>query len=156
MLSNEDRIKKAGNRPGSLKAVHRAMLRRCNNESCDNFHRYGGRGVQVCQEWYSFPLFREWAMANGFRPGLWLDRQKNDIGYQPDNCRFVTPSENNRNRPCCKLNAESVAAIKSRISSGEKLNVIAKDFGISDTLISLIKHGKRWADVVVPAELAAK
>jgi hypothetical protein len=79
--------------------VYRCMLGRCKYPTYKSWHRYGGRGIKVCDEWLeSFQPFAKWAMANGFEPGLQLDRIDNDGNYEPNNCRFVTSLENNRNR----------------------------------------------------------
>ena len=60
--------------------------------------RYVKRGIIVSDEWRCFPTFERWALANGYEKGLQLDRIDNTRGYSPDNCRFVTRSQNNRNR----------------------------------------------------------
>ena len=52
----------------------------------------------VCDEWLDFTVFFRWAMANGYRQELQIDRIDNARGYSPDNCRWVTRSEQNRNR----------------------------------------------------------
>ena len=52
----------------------------------------------VCDEWLDFSNFARWALANGFKRELQIDRIDNERGYSPDNCRWVTPSEQNRNR----------------------------------------------------------
>lgn len=74
------------------------MKTRCENTNRDNYGRYGARGISVCEEWQEAKNFVEWAMANGYQKGLQLDRIDNNKGYSPDNCRFVTAKENNRNR----------------------------------------------------------
>lgn len=77
----------------------RGMVNRCHYPSYREFHLYGGRGITVCNEWrHDIAAFERWAYANGFRPGLQIDRTDNDQGYGPENCRFVTPKENHRNR----------------------------------------------------------
>ena len=63
--------------------------------------RYMDRGIAVCPEWAtSYETFRDWALVSpgGWRPGLQLDRQDNNRGYSPDNCRWVTRQENHDNR----------------------------------------------------------
>jgi hypothetical protein len=53
---------------------------------------YGSKGIKVCDEWRdSYATFRSWAIANGFRKGLSLDRIDNDGNYEPANCRWTTP-----------------------------------------------------------------
>ncbi len=60
---------------------------------------YVEKGITVCSEWIrNFPVFKKWALANGYRSGLQIDRRDNDGNYSPKNCRFVTPSENMSNR----------------------------------------------------------
>ena len=52
----------------------------------------------VCDEWLDFSNFARWALANGFKRELQIDRIDNARGYSPDNCRWVTRAEQNRNR----------------------------------------------------------
>ena len=52
----------------------------------------------VCDEWLDFTIFYRWAMATGYRRELEIDRIDNARGYSPENCRWVTHSEQNRNR----------------------------------------------------------
>jgi hypothetical protein len=73
------------------------MRQRCNNPNVERYPHYGGRGIIVCEEWESFAEFRTWALANGYRPQLQLDRIDNDGPYSPENCRWVTHTENVRN-----------------------------------------------------------
>jgi len=75
-----------------------AMNGRCSNENNESYHRYGGRGITVCDEWQSPETFISWLEANGYKKGLQLDRRDNDGPYSPENCRVVTPQQNSRNR----------------------------------------------------------
>lgn len=75
------------------------MKQRCSNPNIRGAHRYSGRGITVCTEWAdSFENFREWSMGHGYVEGKELDRIDNDLGYSPDNCRWVTKLENLDNR----------------------------------------------------------
>lgn len=75
------------------------MKARCTNPTAQGYFKYGGRGITVCQEWLdSFEAFRDWAYANGYREGLTLDREKNELGYSPSNCRWVDNTTQSRNR----------------------------------------------------------
>ena len=43
------------------------MKQRCSNPLKDNYHHYGGRGIEVCKEWdENFTVFHEWAKRNGW------------------------------------------------------------------------------------------
>ena len=79
------------------------MKTRCENSNRENYERYGARGITVCEEWHEAKKFVEWALSNGYKKGLQLDRIDNSKGYSPENCRFVTPKENSKNRRNTKL-----------------------------------------------------
>lgn len=73
---------------------------RCECPTNSSFAAYGGRGIRVCEEWSrSYATFKEWSLANGFQPCLHLDRINNNGPYSPENCRWVAPKKNMRNRP---------------------------------------------------------
>lgn len=75
------------------------MIARCHNPNHVSFHRYGGRGVAVCDRWRaSFGDFIK-DMGSPESDGLTIDRIENDRGYEPGNCRWVTNLVNARNRP---------------------------------------------------------
>jgi hypothetical protein len=86
----------------SSRPVHttwRGMIKRCTRPSYEYYHRYGGRGITVCDKWLeSFEAFEAWALDNGYAKGLQLDRVNNDGNYTPENCRFVTSKVNNNNK----------------------------------------------------------
>lgn len=74
-----------------------AMRRRCDPEvEPIRNARWAGRGIKVCAEWQDFVVFRQWAMDNGYREGLSLDRLDNDGDYEPSNCEWVTRSVNSK------------------------------------------------------------
>lgn len=60
---------------------------------------YVERGIKVCDEWRnSYDAFKEWALANGYTDELTIDRIDNYSDYCPENCRWVTMAEQNKNR----------------------------------------------------------
>lgn len=83
----------------SLYLRYRHIKERCNNPNNKSYARYGGRGIKMCKEWAeNYQAFEEWALANGYREDLAIDRIDNDGDYSPSNCRFVTLKENNQKR----------------------------------------------------------
>lgn len=73
------------------------MLERCKNQKNTFYHRYGGRGITVCNEWKDFDNFANWALQNGYDDALSLDRIDNDGNYSPSNCRWVTKKQQHNN-----------------------------------------------------------
>jgi hypothetical protein len=123
------------------------MRQRCGHKKGGHAHdvkHYAERGIVVCDEWrQEFRPFKEWAINNGFQAGLLLDRRENDIGYQPDNCRFVTYIESNRNKRTT-LTLPDAESIRLRAASGTKQCVLAKEFHVTDATISNIVRNKTW------------
>jgi hypothetical protein len=76
-----------------------ALKYRCLNPDSKKSHIYYDRGINICDEWINnFMAFKNWALINGFKPGLMIDRIDNEKGYCPENCRFVTPQVSANNR----------------------------------------------------------
>lgn len=86
-------------KPTRLYKVWDGMKARCYNPNKAYYSIYGGRGITMCDEWhYSFEKFRDWALANGYKDGLTIDRINNDGNYCPENCRWATVSQQNNNK----------------------------------------------------------
>lgn len=63
-------------------------------QAADYFHK----GIRVCAEWENdYQAFKDWACKNGWESGLSLDRIDNNKGYDPENCRWVTQSDQAKN-----------------------------------------------------------
>ena len=89
-----------GGRYTRLYRIWIKMRDRCDNPKHVHYSNYGGRGIKICEKWYNFSVFQDWAKANGYADNLTLDRIDNDKGYSPDNCRWtdrVTQQNNTRN-----------------------------------------------------------
>jgi len=79
-----------------LYGVWCGIKQRCIGTGKDN-HNYKFRGIGICDEWLDFDNFRAWAIQAGYRKGLTIDRTNNDGDYSPDNCCWVTKSEQGKN-----------------------------------------------------------
>lgn len=88
-----------GKRKTRLYRIWANIKTRCYNVNDLHYSRWGGKGVVMCEEWKnSFLSFYEWAINNGYREDLTIDRIDNDGNYEPSNCRWVTIEEQNRNK----------------------------------------------------------
>lgn len=74
------------------------MKQRVLNPNNTFYRHYGGRGIGLCLEWYSFVGFYEWAIKSGYSDDKEIDRINNDGNYCPENCRWVNRQENTINK----------------------------------------------------------
>jgi len=74
------------------------MRERCSTPSCSGFANYGGRGIEVCDEWHDYTTFKKWAIENGYEPNLTLERLDTNGNYEPQNCCWATVKEQNENK----------------------------------------------------------
>lgn len=89
-----------------LYTVWQGMIGRCNRPSLKCYKNYGGRGIEVCDEWRDYEAFRQWALENGYdenapRGQCTIDRIDVNGNYEPSNCRWVdakTQAQNQRPR----------------------------------------------------------
>lgn len=73
------------------------MCYRCRSKNHRDAIYYSKRGISVCSDWSVFENFKNWALTNGWKNGLQIDRIDNNGSYEPSNCRFVTRKENMNN-----------------------------------------------------------
>ena len=80
------------------------MKRRCYDVENQDYDIYGGKGVKICDEWLTCPEeFEHWSYVNGYKENLTIDRMDSDGDYSPDNCRWVTLSDNAKYKSTTKI-----------------------------------------------------
>jgi hypothetical protein len=111
----EGKIRKHGLVNHPLYKVWSAAKDRCNNPKNKDYKDYGGRGIKMCVSWQkSFKRFYNWCIKNGYAPKLELDRENNNDGYRPKNCRFVSHAVNLSNRRKYQKKPTSAQEIESQ------------------------------------------
>ena len=141
---SNDWLIKHGESKTPLYRVWNQMVCRCTNPTHQSFADYGGRGIRVCNEWQSYVPFRTWALSNGYRKGLLLDRRDNDGNYEPSNCRWVSGYTSAQNRRTTKLNEKIASHIRELRKQGFAAVDLAWAFGVSDSAIWSVTSGKNW------------
>lgn len=106
-----------------------SMKARCYNKESKSYNRYGGRGIRVCQEWLDdFMNFYNWAMANGYRDDLTIERKDVNGNYCPENCCWITAKEQAKNRRTTlktrDKNGNEVYAMDIAEENGIPMNVV--------------------------------
>lgn len=111
-----------------------AMVSRCHKPSDRSYHKYGARGIKVCDEWRNnINAFYAWALFSGYeyKPNeggyntISLDRIDNDKGYSPENCRWTTKQIQATN--------QRVRKVKDRIVKYTGIRVRKFEFKLSFT-----------------------
>lgn len=137
-----------GFRKHELYYVWKNMHRRCSNSNSSDYKYYGERGIKVCKEWDSIKTFIEWAESNGYKKGLELDRTNNELGYSPNNCRWVTHLVNSRNSRRTKINYQIAVKIRAEAQphSYKLFTELANKYNVSLGLIKRIVYNEVWIE----------
>ena len=132
-----------------LYTVWLGMKARCYNLKHNSYKDYGGRGITVCPEWANeYITFRDWALNNGYKEGLQINRINNNGNYEPNNCNFVTPQENCQNRTTTILTKNLIIEIKYLWDTGNYTQYeLAEKYGIDKSHISRIVSNKNWKNI---------
>lgn len=121
-----------------LYVIWNDMKQRCMNPNSMGFHRYGGRGITVCDEWKnSFEAFRDWALANGYSEVLSIERKDNNGPYCPDNCCWATRKEQ----------ANNTRKTRFLTHNGETHSVSewARILGINQSTLNMRLNKQNWS-----------
>lgn len=130
----------------SLRGRYKAMKARCYNPNHKDYKTYGERGITVCDEWKNnFSNFYNWAISNGYKKELQLDRADNDGNYTPDNCQFISQRENSRKTTRTKFTMEDAYEIREGKFAEMSNKEVALVFDCIPETIRSIRNFKTWA-----------
>jgi hypothetical protein len=97
------------------------MKARCYRKASPSYKNYGGRGITICDEWiHSYETFRTWALENGYKENLSIDRIDVNGNYCPENCRWADNSTQvNNRRPYGKIPITGIVQMKNGVYLGQ-------------------------------------
>lgn len=134
-------VHKKHNRSGSrIYRIWQGIKNRCLNTQLKVYPLYGGRGITIFDEWLGengFQAFYDWAMANGYKENLSIDRIDNDMGYFPENCRWVS----------MKIQANNTRRNVTYEYNGERLTIseMATKYNVPYKLLYKRLHNFGWS-----------
>ena len=98
------------------------------NIKTKQFPDYGGRGINICDEWKNdFMSFYNWALSNGYSDKLSIDRIDNDGNYEPNNCRWTTKTIQGRNQRIRKANSSGYKGVSYHKKNNKYMSCITVD-----------------------------
>ena len=122
-----------------LYGCYHAMLKRCKYEP-----NWVNKGITVCKEWEDSPqAFFDWALSNGYRDDLTLDRINVYGNYEPSNCRWLSKKDQQCNKTTNHF--VTINGVTKTISQWSELSGVS-----SPTILKRIEHGFSDADLIVP------
>jgi hypothetical protein len=102
------------------------MKARCYNKNETAYPDYGGRGITICDEWKNdFASFYCWSLNNNYQSNLTIDRINNNGIYEPNNCRWSTKKEQNRNTRANRI-VEHNGILKTVAQLAEESGILDK------------------------------
>ena len=139
----------SGVRNSKLYHVYHGMLQRCYNKQNPSYCKYGAKGISVCERWrMSYQEFDTWSRANGYQEGLTIDRIDSSKDYSPDNCRWVSISENSRranvgaHKNKTKLQNIHAVSQTGKIVRIENISSFCNSYGLNRSVVSAALHGR--------------
>jgi hypothetical protein len=127
-----------------LRIVYSNIKVRCYNKNSKDYKNYGERGIAIEESFNIFDKFFNWAVSNGYKEGLEIDRKNNNSNYSEINCRWVTKAENTRNRRASIMTWELVDDIRFGMYENMTIQEIANILNCSWSTIKAVRDFKTW------------
>jgi len=123
-------------------AIWCGIVKRCEKVGSTEYHRYGARGIKICDRWRKFENF--YADMGEPGPKMEIDRIDPNGHYEPGNCRWVTDAEQARNHRRTKLSMEKAEEIRRLRREGWTYKALARAFNVAEASISGVLSNKNW------------
>lgn len=135
-----------GYNSSGLYNIWHQMKKRCYSPNSKRYKDWGGRGITICKQWKeSYVKFKFWALNNGYKDGLTIERKNNNGNYEPLNCKWATRKEQVRNKKNNKLTMEKANQIRSLYFNVKiTKTLLGKIFNVSGSMICDIVNNKAW------------
>ena len=123
------------------------MKRRCFSRNRPNSQGYIKKGITICDEWLSFDTFYKWAIENGYKDDLSIDRINNDGNYEPSNCRWANQKTQANNTSTCHYITHN--------GKTQTITLWAEEIGLNVSTLSkrLVKYGWSVKDALTIPKL---
>ena len=126
------------------------MKKRCYNPKPEDAKYYRDKGIKICDIWLNdYAAFKTWALSHGYKDNLTIDRIKSNKDYNPENCQWITLTDNVNKSRYTKLSWPKVHIIRqimhNRLCSMKEL---ADIYNVSVTLIRHIVQNKIWKETI--------
>lgn len=119
-------------RKEKLYHIYHGIKQRCYNPNNPKYNIYGGKGIKMCQEWLNdYEIFRAWAIENGYKDNarLSIDRKDSNKDYCPNNCQWITLSQNS---------AKANIGLQKNKSKGDRMIGVSPD-GVIVEIVNVSK-----------------
>lgn len=107
------------------------------------FHRRYRINPEVCHEWHNYENFKKWSIDNGYTKNLTIDRIDSTLGYSPENCQWITLSENSGKDKKILTDEEKLLVRTKRKALGLTQEQYAKHIGVSRNTIQRAEKFER-------------
>ena len=126
------------------------MKNRCSNPKLLCSKYYYDKGIKVCDEWEnSYIKFKEWALNNGYKNNLQIDRIDSNGNYSPENCQWLTAAQNTRKSSQTKMNWLTVRLIRAMHKKGYSRKELLDIFDTSIRNLGSILTYSTWKEEVI-------